>query len=269
MKLTAKAVAALTVSAACLGASGVAFAVIPDVAGVIHACYAKQNGALRVSDAPACTKNETAISWNKVGPAGLTWQGIWSATTTYQPRDAVAYQGSSYLALATNTASTPPGTNWQLLAAAGTKGDPGEQGATGAAGATGPAGPAGPAGTSGALSDVYSASTASVALDKFFYTTLLTLSIPAGIYLAQQTVTYHWSSGAGTAWCYLDSPTAGVTIANGADISTTSRTDGATSTAQGVVTATAASTLTLRCIGDGNPSIQRATITALTVGTSH
>jgi hypothetical protein len=50
----------------------VAFASIPDSAGVIHACYNTAAGTLRVIDSPtqACRPSETAISWNQVGPSG-------------------------------------------------------------------------------------------------------------------------------------------------------------------------------------------------------
>ncbi len=54
----------------------VAFASIPDSAGVINGCYATKTGALRVIDSPtqSCAKGEIALSWNQVGPQGL--QGI-------------------------------------------------------------------------------------------------------------------------------------------------------------------------------------------------
>ena len=52
-----------------------------------------------MSDTGACTSKETSLSWNNVGPAGLTWQGQWSPGSSYQPRDAVVYQGSSCFCL--------------------------------------------------------------------------------------------------------------------------------------------------------------------------
>jgi hypothetical protein len=40
---------------------------------VIHACYQKNNGALRVVDDPTtCKNNETALSWGQEGPQGPT-----------------------------------------------------------------------------------------------------------------------------------------------------------------------------------------------------
>ena len=55
-----------------LGAAGVvATAAIPDEDGTIHACYDKQ-GSVRVIDArvQSCTKHETALDWDRTGPAG-------------------------------------------------------------------------------------------------------------------------------------------------------------------------------------------------------
>jgi hypothetical protein len=45
---------------------------IPDAGGVIHGCYNKSGGTVRVIDSSviACGSNETAISWNQTGPAG-------------------------------------------------------------------------------------------------------------------------------------------------------------------------------------------------------
>lgn len=53
-------------------AGGVAWAAIPDGDGVIHGCYLKSGGTLRVIDASVtnCKKTETAIWWNRSGPPG-------------------------------------------------------------------------------------------------------------------------------------------------------------------------------------------------------
>jgi hypothetical protein len=57
-------------------AAGVAYATIPDAQGVIHACYDKQSGQVRIVDtAPntlpkGCGAKETAIGWNQTGPQG-------------------------------------------------------------------------------------------------------------------------------------------------------------------------------------------------------
>ena len=57
---------------------GVAWATIPDSSGVIHGCYQKDNGQLRVIDpssskdknASSCRKEETPLDWSQTGPQG-------------------------------------------------------------------------------------------------------------------------------------------------------------------------------------------------------
>ncbi len=52
---------------------GIAAASIPDSAGVIHACYKRQTGRLRVIDIAArnhCKTGETELTWNQQGPQG-------------------------------------------------------------------------------------------------------------------------------------------------------------------------------------------------------
>jgi hypothetical protein len=55
------------------------------------------------------------------GPSGINNRGTWSSTTAYNVNDSVSYAGSSWIALAANTNSTPnaSNSNWQLLAAPG------------------------------------------------------------------------------------------------------------------------------------------------------
>ena len=55
-----------------LVAGGVAYATIPDDHGVIHGCYTRSGGALRVIDAGVtnCTSKETALNWSVTGPEG-------------------------------------------------------------------------------------------------------------------------------------------------------------------------------------------------------
>ena len=160
-KITRSRTILVAAAVAIAAAVGIAKAAIPDSNGVIRACYTKNGGALRVSDTGACKSTEVALSWNEVGPAGLTWKGEWASGSSYQVRDAVLYQGSSYIALFANQGSAPPSSNWMLLAAKGDKGDTGTTGAAGPAGpqgptgATGPTGPAGPAGPAGPSWTVY------------------------------------------------------------------------------------------------------------------
>ena len=57
-----------------LMSGGVAHAAIPDVGGIIHGCYAKKEGSLRVIDPAAgqsCdAKKEVPLNWNQTGPTG-------------------------------------------------------------------------------------------------------------------------------------------------------------------------------------------------------
>jgi hypothetical protein len=50
--------------------AGVAWASIPDSGGVIHACYARKDGGLRLIDTAtsACKSTETAIAWFQKQP---------------------------------------------------------------------------------------------------------------------------------------------------------------------------------------------------------
>ena len=52
--------------------AGVAYATIPDASGVIHACYSKSGGSLRVIDASVttCKSGETSLSWSVQGIPG-------------------------------------------------------------------------------------------------------------------------------------------------------------------------------------------------------
>jgi hypothetical protein len=58
------------IAAVALGST--AFAAIPDSGGLIHSCYKKSGGALRVIDtaSASCDSNETPLDWNQQGPQG-------------------------------------------------------------------------------------------------------------------------------------------------------------------------------------------------------
>ncbi len=105
---------AVAIAAAVIAGSGLAVASEGDV-NTINGCYRTKDGGLRVvTSADQCDpKQETAIQWNKQGPAG--------------PAGPAGAQGPS-----------------------GPQGPAGPQGALGPVGATGPEGPAGPAGPAGA-----------------------------------------------------------------------------------------------------------------------
>jgi len=51
----------------------IAYATIPDSGSVIHGCYKKPSGALRVIDSSvtSCDKGEVAIEWGQSGPPGI------------------------------------------------------------------------------------------------------------------------------------------------------------------------------------------------------
>jgi hypothetical protein len=75
-------------------------------------------------------------STGATGAKGLNWRGTWSSVTAYVIDDAVTLNGTSYVAVANNTNSSPPSANWNTLAA---KGDTGATGSTGSTGADGAA----------------------------------------------------------------------------------------------------------------------------------
>jgi hypothetical protein len=75
------------------------------------------------------------------GPAGMTYQGTWSASFAYSANDTVTYAGSSYIAKTASTGVQPTGVSgsggaWALLAAQGSAGQTGATGQTGPTGAT-------------------------------------------------------------------------------------------------------------------------------------
>ncbi len=86
----------------------------------------------------------------------MNFRGNWNANTTYNAKDVVFYNGSSWFSMVgPNHGNIPDvySTAWTLVAQKGDKGDAGAggpKGDTGATGATGPAGPTGPKGDTGA-----------------------------------------------------------------------------------------------------------------------
>ena len=55
-----------------LAGAGIAYAQIPDTGGVIHGCYTKSGGSLRVIDNSVtnCKSTETSLNWNQKGATG-------------------------------------------------------------------------------------------------------------------------------------------------------------------------------------------------------
>jgi len=65
-------------------AAGFAVASIPDASGVLHACYKKEKGQLRLVESAAdCLPSELAITWSQTGPTGA--QGPTGATGATGP----------------------------------------------------------------------------------------------------------------------------------------------------------------------------------------
>ena len=72
-KLIRPALVALAIVGALLVAGGIAYATIPDGGGVIHGCYQKNQGTLRVIDtdkAQTCASSESPLTWSQTGPQG-------------------------------------------------------------------------------------------------------------------------------------------------------------------------------------------------------
>ena len=86
----------------------------------------------------AGVKGETGASGAE-GKEGIAWKGTWSASTAYKLKEAVFYEGSSYISIRESpenkgkTPSTEP-SYWELMAKEGkqgVKGEPGEKGPAG------------------------------------------------------------------------------------------------------------------------------------------
>ncbi|QNI37507.1 GDSL-type esterase/lipase family protein [Edaphobacter albus] len=93
------------------------------------------------------------------GPPGMVYRKAYDPSAQYAANDAVTYQRSTYIAIASTTGVPPVGaaqseSKWALLAGAGidgASGADGKQGAQGIPGVPGPTGPTGPQGIQGAV----------------------------------------------------------------------------------------------------------------------
>lgn len=118
---------AVGAAAFAVGLGIIAYASIPDANGVIHGCYKRASGALRVIDegVAQCDANEIPLTWNRtglVGPAG--------------PQGPQGLQGP--------------------------QGPAGPQGPSGPEGPQGPEGPPGPAGSGRAVTTLYGSGFATI-----------------------------------------------------------------------------------------------------------
>src|SRR4051812_9091798 len=157
----------LGVSAAVALGTGVAFGSIPDSGGVIHACYNKTNGKLRVTDATnpklgACLASlESAVDWNQQGPAGpVGATGPKGDTGATGPAGGQGPEGETGPAGAQGPKGDKGDTGAQ--GPAGVPGAQGPKGDTGAAGPVGATGAQGPKGDTGAQGPKGDAGTGSV-----------------------------------------------------------------------------------------------------------
>jgi len=131
--------------AAALVAASIGLASIPDGNGVIHGCFSKSGGAVRVIDAgnTTCKDGETSLNWNQQGVAGAPGaQGPAGPAGAAGPIGPVGPMGAKG-----DTGAAGP------IGPAGPAGATCAKGDTGAAGLAGPVGPVGPAGAAGAKGD--------------------------------------------------------------------------------------------------------------------
>jgi len=95
-----------------LGLGGMAVASIPDANGVIHACYLKKTGALRVIDRPShhCHQDENRLKWNVRGPAEpsgvVAIANFYPGETDANTTDTPAFAGTPATVTVTNRRTT-------------------------------------------------------------------------------------------------------------------------------------------------------------------
>lgn len=91
----------------------------------IYACVTGNTGVLyRVgtTEPERCNAGDTLISWSASG-GGLSWQGEWDDSATYNEGDAVQHNGGSWISTTENNTGTPGiDGGWDLLAAKGADG---------------------------------------------------------------------------------------------------------------------------------------------------
>jgi hypothetical protein len=135
---------AVVAGASLVAAAGIAYATIPEGSGLIHACYLKSGGALRVIDSSVtnCKPTETSLNWNMQGTPGP--QGAAGAT--------------------------------------GPAGPAGPAGPQGPQGPSGPGGPAGPQGERGPSDDYVRETGSRIDLPSGVLTEIASVDVPQGSY---------------------------------------------------------------------------------------
>lgn len=145
---------AIGITAILVLSGGMVYASIPSADdGVIHGCYQKNNGQLRVIDFEAgesCRRSELALSWNEQGPQGDQGpQGIQGAIGPQGPKGETGDTGATGETGDTGATGATGDTG-----ATGATGPQGEQGEQGEQGDLGPQGPAGPPGSGTTLTSI-------------------------------------------------------------------------------------------------------------------
>lgn len=157
-------------------AGGIAWATTQVSGNVIHGCYDKNSGVLRVvSVEGACRPSELAIAWNQTGPQGLQGpKGDKGDTGATGPRGPEGPQG--------------------LQGQKGDTGDPGPRGPQGDRGPEGPEGPEGPAGAAHAF-EFYSTPSRDIFPIRSAAVTVGHLALPAGTFMVSARVLVHSFDG--------------------------------------------------------------------------
>jgi hypothetical protein len=161
-------------------AGGIAWATIPSAGGLIHGCYRKTTGQLRVVENPgACGATELSISWSQTGPQGPQGpKGDKGETGDTGPTGPRGPEG-------------PPG-------AQGVKGDTGDTGLRGPQGERGPEGPEGPEGPAGTAHgfEFFSTPSRDIFPVREAAVTVGHLPLPAGVFMVTARVLVHSFDGA-------------------------------------------------------------------------
>ena len=231
-------IATMTTVGLSVAVGAIAYAAIPDSSGLIHGCYDKTLGSVRVIDPSSsnplknkCHSFETALDWNQTGPQG---------------------------------AAGPAGVKGDT-GAAGATGPAGPKGDTGAGGAQGPKGDQGDAGPSRTL---VAQPFTNTTIESAAFVTVASLSLPAGSYVLNSEVGITgFSEKAVSGQCEIPN-TSGTgqpfTFVGGRGF------DGqGTATLLNTVTVSAPTTINLRCVafsGSLDYSANQPMITATQVG---
>jgi hypothetical protein len=209
----------LVVAVALTAVGGVAYASIPDSAGVITACRQNVNGGLRLIDPSAgahCTPAETLVTWNQGGPTGPKGpagdKGPLGDKGPTGDKGAVGDAG-------------PAGDQGAVgdKGPAGDKGLPGDKGPTGDKGLTGdkggvgdkgPVGDPGPSGTAQLYTKSLNTNVVAVPPVSFgTEATLISMAVPAGDYLVHGKVELiNGSATIGTAVCLVNGGNEGAAV---------------------------------------------------------